>query len=317
VKKWLALAIVAFVGFGIVVAKRDWIVRRVQHAAGTRVVLGFAGPVPRATLDRARELIERRVHAPVRVDGDELVVDLDPDPSTARIVRELEHDLATPVKAELRAIDADSPYMDRLWRLVGRTRDKDRGDVRDDADTPTGRYIKCVDRARYVNEVWAQRHGCHGDRLVGTGIHCNVTGRESIEAFLVGDADLGMTGFGADFVVPADRELLYGRDDDGWRTYYVTRASLPLDASAVADVATSDRSQLRIDLSASGAAAVLQFGASGWLALVIDGEVRGTFAAADVEIVHDIQLPLGGDVVDAIWLAALPARLNVRSKSSF
>jgi hypothetical protein len=307
----LALAIVAFVALGVGVAKRDWLVRRFQHAAGTRVVLGFTGPVPPATLDRARELIERRVHAPVRVDGDELVVDLDPDPSTARVVRELEHDLATPVRAELRAIDAESPYMDRLWRVVGRTRD--RGDIRADADTPTGQYLKCVDRARYVNEAWAQRHGCHGDRLVGSGIHCNITGRESIEAFLVGDADLGMTGLGVDFVVPADRELLYGRDDDGWRTYYVTRASLPLDASAVADVATSDHSQLRIDLTASGTAAVLQFGASGWLALVIDGEVRGTFAAADVEIVHDIQLPVGADLSEAIWLGALPARLNVRA----
>ncbi len=315
-KKWLALAIVAFVALGVGVAKRDWIVRRLQHATGTRLVLGFAAPVPPAKLERARDVIQRRVLAPVRIDGDELVVDLDPDPSTARIVRELQHDLAHPARIELRAIDSDSPFMDRLGRHVGR--DRSNGDIRDDADTPTGRYLRAPDRAHYVNEAWANRHGCHGDRLVGTGIYCTITGRESIEAYIAGDADRGIAGLGSDFVIPADRELVYGRDAGDWRTYYVTREGLPLDASAVADVASSDHS-LRIDLTASGTAAVSRFGARGWVALVIDGEVRGTFEAASVEIGDDIMLPLGDDAeaIDAIWLATLPASLSVRDTSTF
>jgi len=281
--KWVWVAIAACALLAVGVAKRDWILRRIQHAPGTRVVLGFSNPVPPAAAERARELVADKLPSTARVeiDGEQIVIELDPDPLNQTFVRDLEALAAHPPHAAVRVLDADPHY--------ARAGDNKLG------VTATGGYLTAADDyAHTVTQAWADQHGCHGKHVEYVGVWCHVTGRELLEMFVHGDAELGITP--ADVPLPPERELAYGKlQRSSWRTYLVSTRELVLEPTMFGGSGFSEH----------GRDAIAQFGGGGPLALVIDDEVRATLVTP--ELPPDPEL----------GFVALPATLRVVEKSTY
>jgi hypothetical protein len=307
--KWVAIAVVACALLGLGVAKRDWIIRRLQHAPATRVRLGFDHPAPPDVLERARQLVELRMlsSASVRIDGGEIVVELEPDPLTRVHVRDLRDFLARPPRIELRVVDTDPAYVKRLVRKRGFD------------DLPISEkdgYLVAEDRDRRVNEAWAKRHGCTAKRQEYYGLHCTLTGRDAFEALVHGDDDIGVAPLPDDLAVPADRELLFSRlvDDRTWRTYLVETRALGLGARELGAVAHGRGRDVTVALTPEGASAIAGF-ASGTVAVVVDGEVRATAETATIAAQDRITLP--EDVSDTVELARFSEPLHLLGVSEF
>jgi preprotein translocase subunit SecD len=157
-----------------------------------------------------------------------------------------------------------SPYMKKLFAKVGSGPKGDPTDpnavkleIRAEVDqwrpdegggVHTDYYLISPDREESVPVAWAKKHGCiNKESVVENGmVKCNITGRQIIERYVWGDADLGYQGLveqDASFKVPDDRQLGFEPLDvqpnakdkrHFWRTYYLERA-VRLTGSAISN----------------------------------------------------------------------------------
>lgn len=331
--KWVVVAALVCAVLGVGVAKRDWLIRRFQHAPGTRLVMAFDAPVPAEALDRARELIAGQLPlgASVRVDGDSVIAELDPDPLTASVVRDVEALLSRPPRVELRVVDVDSEYMKKLsHRSSSEVTIQAKTDGWKTGDTV---YLDVYlvandDLSRKVNEAWAARHGCTARREEHYGIHCTMTGRDQLEAFVHGDPDLGIDALPPELTIADDHELVFGRTDARvWRSYYVERAPLVLDGRTLAGATATEpkpgHPAIALALTPTGAQQIARFAEhspSGRLAILVGGEVRGVVDLATIRAGDRITFAYENYSADAetgLRIASLPARLRLTSKSTY
>jgi preprotein translocase subunit SecD len=147
-----------------------------------------------------------------------------------------------------------SPYMTKLFRHVGRDRQGDATDPdalklgiladvtqwrpEDGGAVHTDYFLKAYDRTEMVPVAWAKKHGClNKESIIENGqTKCSITGRQIIERYLFGDADLGYQGLAQkdpSFKVPDDHQIGYENPEASpeakdqrkyWITYYLERA---------------------------------------------------------------------------------------------
>ncbi|MEO8841845.1 MAG: hypothetical protein ABI591_31735, partial [Kofleriaceae bacterium] len=207
--------------------------------------------------------------------GDDIIVELPGDPKSPAIV-ETEDLIARTAKLEMKVVDdcfnppptgctkdgthTGSAYMINIYRHVGSDKKGEptdpeaiRLDVRAEIDhwkpedgggTHTDYYLISHDRNVDVPYTWAKKHskltkdskinGDLGDPK--TTVNVSITGRELIEQYLFGDADLGIPGLIAtdkSVKMPDDHQMGYELNEPQsdakdkrpyWRTYYLERA---------------------------------------------------------------------------------------------
>ncbi|MBV8760327.1 MAG: hypothetical protein JO257_23750 [Deltaproteobacteria bacterium] len=105
-----------------------------------------------------------------------------------------------------------------------------------------GYHVESPDDALYVNDAWAQKHGCTGHHIEGTGTACFLNTRQRFDAYVRGDADL--------FVDPHPLALPPGRN------FYAT------DAGPIYELAAQPLLVPLTSLQRSGAQGMIPLGAA-------------------------------------------------------
>ena len=201
--------------------------------------------------------------------GDDIIVELPGDPKSQAIV-ETEELIARTAKLEMKVVDdcsnppptgctkdgthTGSEYMINIYRHVGSDKtgkptdpDAIRLDIRAETDhwkpeegggTHSDFYLISYDRDVDVPLTWAKKHSklTKDSKINGDKVNIKLTGREIIDQYIYGDADLGVPGLIATdkkVKMPDDHQLGYElRDPEPeakdkrpyWRTYYLERA---------------------------------------------------------------------------------------------
>ncbi len=321
---WHTVAIAA-----IAVAGGVWLGIR-ERKTTTRVVLGFDRPVGADVVTRAASLIREHVRwvpATVKPDGDRIAIDIDGD-DPWRLTEVESAVLVDRVRFEVRVLEDDALYMRDLSDHMRKDPRAAELGVSAEVDrTENGRderaeiFLVASDKGQYVNTAWAEKHGCDtSHRIEGTGVYCTVTGKERIEAYVFGDAELFSTP-GDDYRPPIDHELLFEQTGTRWRTHYARRAPLELGSGDIADLArawddAAGSPAMAIDLRA-GAGDEVQAAtrSGGQLAIVLDGKLRPARVMPDRGVTVRLQIALASDEEAhyeyAFALHELPARLKL------
>jgi preprotein translocase subunit SecD len=201
--------------------------------------------------------------------GDDIIVELPGDPKSQAIV-ETEELIARTAKLEMKVVDdcsnppptgctkdgthTGSEYMINIYRHVGSDKKGDPTDaeaIRQDIRAETDRwkpeegggshsdfYLISHDRNVDVPLKWAKKHSklTKDSKINGDMVNVSISGREIIDQYLYGDADLGKPGLIATdklIKMPDDHQLGYELNDPQpdakdkrpyWRTYYLERA---------------------------------------------------------------------------------------------
>jgi preprotein translocase subunit SecD len=201
--------------------------------------------------------------------GDDIIVELPGDPKSPAIV-ETEELIARTAKLEMKVVDdcsnppptgctkdgthTGSEYMINIYRHVGSDKKGEptdpeaiRQDIHAETDhwkpeegggTHTDFYLISHDRNVDVPLTWAKKHSklTKDSKINGDKVTVSMTGREIIDQYLYGDADLGKPGLIATdklIKMPDDHQLGYELNDAQpdakdkrpfWRTYYLERA---------------------------------------------------------------------------------------------
>lgn len=208
--------VIVFVG-AVLLAGAVYFREDIQYLVGgadrppMTISLGFAHPVPEATVYEALSLVEgelRGTGATVTSDGVTIVVTPVDDGQWFDLSMTLDPGRARPPELALRTVEYAGGYVDRLAAYV--RKDKVAADLGITfALDHIGWHLEVTGDSRYVNVAWAEKHHCDPSRrLEGTGVSCIVDAKARLAAFLHGDPELYVEPLRADLAIPADRELV-------------------------------------------------------------------------------------------------------------
>jgi preprotein translocase subunit SecD len=314
---------------------------------GVRLVYGIDladAPDRAAALANAVDVIRERVDekglavSVVAKDGERIEVEL-PTTDDETIAR-LQDVIARRATLELRVVDAGSQYTSAVVNRVVLEPDTAQASGITAGDDqwvpPIGSpvqdwYLRAEDREETVSAQEADRIRCSNPDH-----RCSVTGRRMLERYLE-----TLVASDPAFVVPADREILYGyvEPTDGtrpfWRTYYVERV-VRLDGRAVATASTSyDPAAgvplVMVELNPAGAKVFEQLTTDQVgrkIAIVLDGKVKSAPIINAPVAGGRVQITMGGgtqahqereamDLVAVLKTGSLPGPLMMLASVPF